>query len=195
MEIIVIPIFLVPALAIMSYKYKIVHPFIRDTYFFWAIVSLYNLSLLSGLAMPVLLGFYSRFIGFLIIPTLIAITFCILLHYPALKKPVQKILNIKYIRIPTFVINFIFLVVFLISAEFYKDLLIRNALKKHIPACLEVKSILESIANGGDSHGGAHASFVENGNEFIWSFSKLEFIEISSPYISKINNCNTVYQQ
>lgn len=71
MLIFLIGAFGVPLRAIGSIWYR-VFPFLRNSYIFWAVLSLYNFNLLAWLAVPPLLlltsNWVSKFVPFLAVP-------------------------------------------------------------------------------------------------------------------------------
>ena len=171
---------LVPALAVASYK-KNAFSFLRYTYFFWALVSLYNFSLLAWLAIPPLLVFVPgifKFSHFLAPPFMIS-----LIIAAATTKVLSYIFSFNINEshdkfIISIMFNLLFLMVFLTSAEYYKNWLVEKALKNHNPECVQINSFLSSLAHGGqDFQFEAHALYSEKGKTYYWSYSKLQFFE------------------
>lgn len=172
---------LTPTLAIASIKYR-VFPFLRTTYIFWALFSLYNFSLLIGFVIPPLLifgaSFYGRFLPFLLPPLAFSllvvggVIFCTKRAFPQFS---PHWLGKEGMPV---VFNFLLLAIFLLSAEHHKNTLIAEALANHKPDCTQINSFVSSIGHGGqDNQLTEHALFTEGGKTFFWSYSKLDFFE------------------
>jgi hypothetical protein len=174
-------IFLTPALAITSIKFK-VFPFLRNTYIFWAVFSLYNFDLLAGLAIPPLMivgiTFYAKFAPFLLPPFAFALT----VSSAAIAFVNRAFPQFRASRLGKEVcpiaFNLFFLTAFLPAAEYYKNVLIAQVLESHKPDCVQIGSFIKSLSHGGHNNSfSEHALFTENGKTFFWSYSKRDFFE------------------
>jgi hypothetical protein len=76
----------------------------------------------------------------------------------------------------TLVYNFLFLTFFLLSANYYKNILILDRLQKHNINYAYVNSFLYSIGIAAEEYQfNSHAAFYKNGNLYLWSYRDLEF--------------------
>ena len=106
--------------------------FLRTTYIFWALFSLYNFSLLIGFAIPPFLilsaSFYGRFLPFLLPPlafSLLVVCGAIFFTMRAFPQFSARWLGKEGMPI---MFNFLLLVIFLLSAEHHKNALIVQAM-------------------------------------------------------------------
>jgi hypothetical protein len=174
----VVLVLLAPAFAVVSLRYKVL-PFLRKTYFFWCIVSLFNFSFLAFLAFPPLLLMIpksiAKFWNFLLPPLVVAgaVGLVVLglwfLLIRRMKKPLVESAG-------PYVVNAVFLAALVTAAEAHKSQLIEQALVGHTPECVYVRSFWDSVNVAGDRFY-AHAMYVENGRNFYWSYSNLAFFE------------------
>jgi hypothetical protein len=149
------------------------------TYFFWAVVSLCNLELLAVLAAPPLIFLSPQFIGkylsFIVPPLTISIVVglaaCITYFFLARGKGSGGYLA-------PFMFNAFVLVVFLMTANAYKNHLIAAALLGHQPRNLYVISFPASVLGYKSYFRSPHASFEENGEYFLWSYSERKFVAV-----------------
>jgi hypothetical protein len=170
-----------PALAIISYQQKVVLT-LRNTYLFWAAFSLLNFSFLAPLVFPPLFlvqpASFGRFVEFLIPPICISLVVASVTLGLARWK-LSRFLQSRFVRASgVFIINAIFLVAFLATADLYRSHLMGKALHAHRPECMVVNSFLTSLLNAGkEFQFEAHAFFKEDGKQFYWSYSQLRFFE------------------
>jgi len=74
------------------------------------------------------------------------------------------------------VYNFLLLVFFLISASYYKDLLILDRLQKHNVDYAYVSPFMYSIKIAAEDYQFySHAAFYKNEKLYLWSYSELAF--------------------
>ena len=167
-----------PVLAGVFYRRNVL-PILTRTYVFWASLSLLNFWFLAPLAFPPLLLLklsYGKFVEFLLLP--IAISSAALAVSLALVRwRIPKYLDLQSTKgWATFIFNGLFLVVFLLVADVYKNHLISKDLRARKPECVQINSFYSSVLNAGEEYQfHAHAFFTENGRNFYWSYSKRKF--------------------
>jgi hypothetical protein len=170
-----------PALAIMSYQQKVL-PTLRNTYLFWAAFSLLNFSFLAPLAFPPLFLAqpvpFGRFVEFLLPPICVSLV-VVGAILSLVRWKLSNFLQPRLVRVAAvFMLNAIFLLAFLVTADLYKTHLISKALVGHQPECMVVNSFLTSLRNAGkEFQFDAHAFFKERGKTFYWSYSQQSFFE------------------
>jgi hypothetical protein len=83
----------------------------------------------------------------------------------------------KYIKddLPL-VYNFLFLVFFLLSANYYKNILILDRLQKYNVNYAYVNSFLYSVYIASEEYQfNSHAAFYKDGKLYLWSYRDLDF--------------------
>ena len=155
-----------------------IFPFLRTTYIFWALFSLYNFSLLIGLAIPPFLLLYGNFLPFLLPPMLFSLFASgILIFFTKSAFPRFSVRWLGKEGMPI-LFNFLLLVIFLASAEFHKNILIAQSLANHKPDCVQINSFISSLGHGVEEYQSTeHALFTEGGKTFFWSYSNRDFFE------------------
>lgn len=152
---------------------------IGGSFVFWAIVALFSFELLSFLVVPPALLIVpetlGRFLPFLLPPLIIAILcgLAILITYFLILK--RKGRN-GYIA--PFLFNISVLISFLVSADIYRGHLMTQDLLNHQPSNLQVSLFSTSILQYKIYGRPSHASFVENGKTFRWSYSETKFVQV-----------------
>jgi hypothetical protein len=146
------------------------------TYLYWTVFSLINLDFFAVFPFPLFLEYvsryYSKFISFIALPLvlsfLLAIVGSVVLYRlrPTLRRPIFPL-----------VFNFMLMLTFLISAEIQGSILMQRALMGRHPQCYFSSSVVQSLSSAGKLFRSSHASFVENGRAYIWSYSELRFVE------------------
>ncbi len=166
------------------YVFSKTPPFVRNTYFFWLCFSLYFFSVfiffcfLFPLALPLLLLLGAKFTSFLKVPLIISII--AVFSFAGLCRIVPKLHGISEGKF-AITCNSLFLIMFLISCEYYKELLIGKYLVGHNPDCIDVMPFiisLREIDRDINYSRGTHAVFIENGRTFIWSYASLKFSDV-----------------
>ncbi len=154
---------------------------IAGTYLFWAAVSLINFDLLNFLTVPPLLLLFpeaiGRFLPFLLPPLLIA--FLIGIVATAIYYSIGKTRGSNH-YLAMLVFNGCLLLSFFISAEIYRDHLMSEALAGHHPVDFQSASFLDSVLSYRTYFRASHASFVEQGNRYDWSYAERRFFQL--PY-------------
>jgi hypothetical protein len=148
------------------------------TYLFWTIVSFMNFERLVFLPIPPLLLYapdsIAKFLPFLLPPLLVAIitgTIATAIYYSRRKTSGSN----HYLAILVF--NCCVLFSFFVSADIYRDHLMTKALTEHNPVNLRYYSFLDSVLK---SHGFfrlPHATFVEQGKTYHWSYAERRFYQ------------------
>lgn len=176
----------------MNNKSKIVLKIIFSTWLFWFLFSLINPNLLLGIGIPFLLlipaglKFYLQFWGFLWMPVVAAFILTVAVIAFCYKK---KWFCISVIAKQTILMNFIFLFLFLIFADLYKNYLIYQKLEGLDYECLEINTFLEALSHGARFFQfDVHASYKIGEQYYIWSYKKNDFIQIPSSISKNINS-------
>ncbi|GGC65609.1 hypothetical protein [Undibacterium terreum] len=147
---------------------------IAASYLFWSLVSLANLKMLAVFAFPpfALMGtpFYAKFFPFLMPPlaTALLAAFIVTGIFVALRRRAGGLFAV-------FIFNASLLLVFLGAAEWYKDRLITDKLSQRHAEHLYVESFLSSALEAGEYFRAPHATFLENGQTYCWSYSARDF--------------------
>jgi len=179
----IVPIVLIalifPMLAVISYKVNVLAA-LRNSYIFWAAISLLNFNFLGWLAIPPILIFLHRppsnFLPFILPPLALTI---------AVGVAVVVLLKFRWPKVLTsffvtswgiYLVNALFLLTFVTAADIYKNHLISKSLEGHKPECIVVRSFLSSMLNAGEEFQfKAHAFFKEDERNYYWSYSKQNF--------------------
>jgi hypothetical protein len=156
---------------------------IAMSYIFWAAFSFVNFGNLFPLAFPIFLPFaaqhFLKFANFLLVPVvnaaLVAIVVGVMISYI-----MRRIKHLKYTAyLLPLLVNAVFLVTFLVSAERAKAAAIAKVMKGRSPDCLVVTSFLHSLRIAGQEHtSGLHAIYTEKGRMYNWSFKLMRFYEV-----------------
>ncbi len=149
------------------------------TYLFWAIVSLVNIELLAFLLIPPAVFFFPgsliKILPFMLPPLLVALGIGVaaIMVYRYLRK--GAITN-RYLII--FGFNACVMVSFFALAEIYRAHLMSEALQGHDPTKFQSSSFLGSVISYKTYFRWPHASFVEDGKTYHWSYSERKFIQV-----------------
>lgn len=146
------------------------------TYLFCAVVSLVNIELLSFLAfppaMPLFREYARKFLPFILPPLMFAIVVGAVVTILVVKKSNAK----KYVA--PLIFNACVLVTFFVSAEVSRHYLMSQSLRNHKPVQFESATFLKSVLSYRHYSRMSHASFVENGKNFRWSYSACQFLAV-----------------
>jgi len=155
-------------------KWSLLARILSQTYLFWAVVSLANFNLLGGLALPFLVSFYLRYIPFLALPVVVSALVAGLAiallnrRAPPLMKSFLPLL-----------FNCLLFVVFIPTANYYKNHLIRQQLVSHSPTCVDYGSFWRSAFDNSRNFFG-NAIYEEKGDVYLWSYSERRFFKATS---------------
>lgn len=174
-------VFIVMFLSFFIKRIKI-HPYIRNTYFFWSILlflaSRDYFMLVSPPLFPVALWYYKGVISFLIIPILLS--FCCVVLFCGLYTRYFNVHSRSNRQIFPILLNTVLLGVFLMAGEIYKEKQIENALRRYKPDCILVNSFASSVMAGRKKFQfKEHAFFTEGDKAYFWSYSLQRFLELS----------------
>lgn len=148
---------------------------ILQTYLFWALFSLYNLPFLIILTFPPLLmiptDFYAKFAPFILPPLLFSLILAIIIFLLVERKISQKIKKISPL-----LFNGLFLIIFLLSTDIYKNILIKKEAKKYNIKFVYTRPFYQSIAFAGEEYQfNSHAGFIKDGKLYFWSYRDRNF--------------------
>ncbi|WP_428737696.1 hypothetical protein [Sulfurimonas sp.] len=146
-----------------------------QTYLFWALFSFYNINLLGAFLIPPLLllvpDFYAKFFPFLVLPFIISLLLTSLTTFLTYRYWSQYIKGYSPLAY-----NFLFLVFFLLSANYYKNILILDRLQKYNVNYAYVNSFLYSVYIASEEYQfNSHAVFYKNEKLYLWSYRDLDF--------------------
>jgi hypothetical protein len=165
----------------LSYAYKghRVKRFFVQTYIFWMFFSFYNLSFFIGLTIPPLLlvlsGYYAKFIPSIWLPLVFSLA-TVLIAFLVIRNTIWIKSNAMLDKFYPFVFNGIFLIVFLLSTDFYKNHLIISEAKKYNVNYVYVRSFIGSLGIiWVDFQFSSHAGFQKEGKLYLWSYREREF--------------------
>lgn len=149
---------------------------VAGTHFFWAAVSLINLKVLFGLALPPLVLFAGesilKFLPFVLPPFALALAISVF----AARLVYSRLPNLGS-RSRPIVFNLILLTAFLASAESYKTVLMQTRLSAAQPECVASRSFLFALSNAGDWFRTSNGYFEETGKRYHWSYSERRFVD------------------
>lgn len=153
-------------------------------FFYWLAVSylsaillsLLNLDLLGFLLFPPLLliagNLLAKFFPFILPPLLVAALLASILTIA---------LTYKFIflrKLAPLIFNVLAISGFFYCAELYQQKLMATALRDHKPEQFWARSFFNNVRFYQSSFASAHAGFVENGADYIWSYAERKFILI-----------------
>ncbi len=116
---------------------------------------------------PLTLFIIYIFFGFVALPIIISLAMTALIFYL-----LNFHGNFVYHRFYPLIVNFVFLVIFLITSEIYLQYQVTKALKKEEPNCFIKKSFIKSLLYM--ERGYRHTVYVKDGYVFRWSFRENE---------------------
>ena len=141
--------------------------------------SFYNLQFFIGLTIPPLLlllpDFYAKYIPSIWLPMVLSLAITIII-FLVIKNTIFGKTNVTLNKFYPFIFNGLFLILFLISTDFYKDYLIKKEAKKYNVDYVYVRSFIGSLGIiGTDFQFYAHAGFQKDGKLYLWSYREKKF--------------------
>jgi len=141
--------------------------------------SFYNLPFFIGLIIPPLLllslDFYGKLIPSIWLPLVLSLVTTIII-FLVVKNTIWKTTNLTLNKFYPFIFNGLFLILFLISTDFYKDYLIKKEAKKYNVNYVYVRSFIGSLSIiGTDFQFYSHAGFQKDEKLYLWSYREKKF--------------------